>query len=309
VPPSRFVGWHTVVGGDEAERAVIWLWCARLAWAALPVTTGTALSNALDGWSDAPAYTAAALLWLAWAAGMLALFAPRPVGLTALRIAAPAAIATVVVAAFAAPAGAGVLAIATTLAAAGFALSSPVARATGNALAYGDEQRFPLRVPMPLLLGPLPLAAAGIAAGVATGPLLVADERYALGAMGVVFGWPLAYALSRAVHALSQRWLVLVPAGIALVDSMTLIDPILVRREQIARMQRVNTTTVPDGMLDLRLGTLNGSVAIALSEPVPFGRRRGRTATERVEPRVVLVAVGAAAEVVARAAARRITTT
>ena len=41
-----------------------------------------------------------------------------------------------------------------------------IASAAANALAYGDEQRFPFRVPPALFLGPLPIARLLVAAGV-----------------------------------------------------------------------------------------------------------------------------------------------
>ena len=59
-----------------------------------------------------------------------------------------------------ASAGFAILAVSTSVVAGFFVLSAPVSNATGNALAYGDEQRFLLRIPTPLLLGPVPLAVA-----------------------------------------------------------------------------------------------------------------------------------------------------
>ena len=74
-------------------RPTLLLWCARLAWAALPVTAGGAIADALDGWPTGPARFATVLLWTAWAAGLLALLALRPWGLTLLRVIAPVAVA------------------------------------------------------------------------------------------------------------------------------------------------------------------------------------------------------------------------
>src|SRR2546423_9333287 len=136
----------------------VWLWCARAAWAVLPLTTGNALADALRGWSTGPARLATVLLWMAWAAGLLALFAPRPWSLTMLRVAGPLGVTCVVLAVTSTSAASAVLAIASVAVAVTLALSPAVARAAGNALAYGNEERFPLRIPTPLLLGPVPIA-------------------------------------------------------------------------------------------------------------------------------------------------------
>ena len=54
----------------------MWLWCARIAWALLPVATGSALGDALESWDTAPARVAVSLMWLVWSAGIVALFVP-----------------------------------------------------------------------------------------------------------------------------------------------------------------------------------------------------------------------------------------
>ena len=118
-----------------------------------------------------------------------------------------------------------VIAIASSLLAAALTLAAPFAQATGNALAYGDEVRFPLHIPTPLLLLPVPLAVVLVGAGVAAGPLLLADGRVVLGILAVVVGFPLAAFLVRSLHALSRRWFVMVPAGVVIVDPLILARP------------------------------------------------------------------------------------
>ncbi len=285
---------------------MIWLWCTRVAWALLPVTTGTALGDATAGWSTAPARCAAVLLWLVWAAGLFALFAPRPWGLTLLRVAAPCGFLCVIFSVTSTSAASAVLAIVGSGFAAVLALSAPTAAATANALAYGDEQRYSLRIPMPLLLGPVPIAVLLAGAGVATGPLLLADGRYVVGVIAVVIGFPLTGLIARALHPLSCRWFVLIPAGIAIADPLTLTEPVLVRREHIASVRRTASASLPQDALDLRLGTLVGGVELDLSDTVEFGRRRGRANAEIITPRVVSVAVVRADAALERARSRRI---
>jgi len=283
---------------------MIWVWCARVCWALLPVTTGTAFADALSGWSTAPARVAAVMLWAVWAAGLVILFVPRPWGLTALRVIAPSGLICVAFTVTSTTVSSAVLALAGAFVATALALSTPIASATANALAYGDEHRVPLRVPVPLLLGPIPLAVVIIAAGATIGILLLAAGFLVAGIALVVVGLPAAFFVSRALHALSLRWLVFVPAGLAIVDPMTLVDPTLVRREDIASVQPYGATGAADGVLDLRLGTRGGSVLIELREPVGFTRRRSRDRASVETPDAVALAVTGAGAVVARAQAR-----
>jgi hypothetical protein len=283
-----------------------WLWCARIAWMVQPVTAGDAWSDALGGWSDRPAFVAALMLWGAWAAGLLALLAPRPWGCTLLRVVAPAAVAGVLVAVPATSTGSAVVAVVGAAFACALGLSAPVAAAAANALAYGDELRFPIRIPTPLLAGPVPVAVAVVAAGVASGPLLVADARLAAGLPVLVIGAALAALVTRSLHALSRRWVVLVPAGVAVVDPLTLHDTVLLRREVIARMRAVPLGPAPSELVDLRLGALGGGVEIALGEDVAFARRRGRAGAEVIRGRGVLVAVARRRSFLESARGRRI---
>ncbi len=268
---------------------MVLLSCARLTWALLPVSAGSALGDALEGWSTSPARVAAVLLWTAWTVGLVALLAPRPWGLTALRVVAPAAMFVAFLTIGGSSATAETFAIVSCSVAAVLALSAPVAQAAGNAIAYGDETRFPLRTPFSLFLGPVPLAVALIAAGVSAGPLLVADGRYLVGVPVTFAGFAIAFALTRSLHALARRWLVLVPAGVVVVDPLTLVDPVLMRREQIRGVQRTPDDATGAPPLDLRLGTLAGTIVLTLRDPQSFARRRGRRDAELHDAAIVLI--------------------
>jgi len=151
------------------------VWTARIAWIVLPFTTGAAFDDVLQPWSRAPQTVGEVLLWAAWFAGLIALLAPRPWGFTILRVVAPYSVAIAIASAWSAPWLVAVLAIATASFAMVTALSSAIAHACAASTAYGPEQRFPLRVPVTLLAGPLPIAAALIGAAIASGPLLLAN--------------------------------------------------------------------------------------------------------------------------------------
>ena len=245
------------------------LWLLRIAWITLPLTAGPAASAALRDWSNGPQLVAEVLLWLAWAAGLLATIAPRPIGLTALRTIAPAFFVLAVIAAISGEPStpAMVSALVATAIAAILTSGHDIAIAAVNAIAYGDEQRVPLRVPPALFLAPLPLARALVVAGLIAGPLLLADGRIVLGLVALAIGLPLATVLGRALHGLSRRWAVLVPAGFVVVDPMTLADPVLFLRERITSMKPVDATRPGmDGVLDLRLGATWGSVSLSFDE-------------------------------------------
>jgi hypothetical protein len=206
-------------------------WLVRGLWAGLPFTTGPALADALDAASRPVQLVASTLLWLGWAAGMVAAFAPHPLALTTLRVVAPAA----VVAALGAALGdhPSALAVAWAAVACAWAFAPAIGAACVNGPAYPNERRFLLRPPGPLLAGPLPLAWALSVAGIAAGPLLLAAKQWVVGGLLLLVGWPLAGLLLKSIHNLARRWAVFVPAGVVLHDPVVLFDPTLFRRQDI----------------------------------------------------------------------------
>jgi hypothetical protein len=279
-------------------------------WVTLPLTAGSAAADAFDGWSTAAQVVAAVLLWAAWAAGLLAILVPRPVGLTVVRAVAPLFATAAVVIAITADVDtlAAVGAVVATLAASVLASRPALAFAAANSASYGDESRYPLHVPPALFLAPLPLARLALGAAVATGPLLLADERWILGAIALVVGVPVAAVLSRILHGLSERFVVLVPAGFVVVDPFTLSDPVLFVREHIVSLRATGPAPIPrPELLDLRLGATIGSVALVLDEPAELfrtGRTRRSTVTTRADE-VWIAPLGRRA-LLAEAAQRRI---
>jgi hypothetical protein len=243
----------------------------------LIVTSGPVAADVLDSWSAAPRAVATVLLWAAWAAGVLASFAPRPLGLTVLRVTAASALVLALASAPATSSGRALLAVASTALAAGLAFAPAVGYRFVNGAAYGEERRFPLRVPPALLAGPVPVAGILAAAGVVAGPLLLADGRWLPGILALAVAVPVVRAAGRSLYALSQRWAVLVPAGIVLKDPLTLVDPVLFPREKIDSLRPLPFPTAPaDDVLDLRLGAAAGSLVLELSEEAQLFRTRGR---------------------------------
>jgi hypothetical protein len=227
------------------------------------------------------------LLWAAWAVGLLAVVVPRPVGLTAVRAVAPlfATVAVLLAVAADVDALAAVGAVVATLVASVLAARPAIAFAAVNSASYGDESRYPLHVPPALFLAPLPLARLALGAAVTAGPLLLADQRWGLGGLALVVGVPVAVVLSRILHGLSDRFVVLVPAGFVVVDPFTLSDPVLCVREHIVSLRAAGPAPTPrPELLDLRLGATVGTVALTLDEDAELfrtGRTRRSTVTTR----------------------------
>jgi hypothetical protein len=285
-------------------------WILAAVWATLPVTAGGAVADATTDWSSAPQLVAAALCWAAWAVGLLAVVVPQPLLLTALRAIAPCFLVLAIVVAVTADVDTvqAVGAVVATLAAQVLVSRPPLAVLAANAAAYGDERRFPLRVPPGLFLAPLPLARLLLGAAVATGPLLLADRRWVLGGVAVVVGLVVGYIAGRALHGLSVRWAVLVPAGFVVVDPLTLSDPVLFLRERIVSLRGIGAALpTADGVLDLRLGATLGSLALTLDTPAEvFRALRRRRGAESVRSTEVCIAVVDPAGLLHAAGDRRI---
>jgi hypothetical protein len=287
----------------------LFLWLLRVAWVTLPVTAGPAASASLATWSEAPRVAAAVLLWVAWAAGLLATLAPRPAMLTILRVIAPAFVIAAVLAAIDGEAStiAVVGALVATIVCALLASGHDIASAAANAIAYGDEQRYPLRVPPALFLGPLPGARLLVMASVVAPVLLLADGEIVLGIVALLVGAALVLLLRRSLDSLSRRWVVLVPAGLVVVDPLSLADPTLFLREHVRHVAPEPPTAAPEGVLDLRLGAGAGSVSVRFDEPVELTRAaRGRHGGATVTTQEIMVAVARHDQLLRKAAERRL---
>ena len=284
------------------------VWLLRVVWATLPFTAGPFAGRALEGWSTPPRVAAEVLLWAAWAVVLVAVLAPRPLGLTVLRVVASTFLVLAVVVAFVSDASIvtrGAALVGTTGAFA-LAVSSPVSVASANGVAYGDESRFPLRIPPSLLLGPVPVAVVLTGAAPAAGPLLLADGRIAWGVAAIAAGAPVIAFLGRALHGLSRRWAVLVPAGVVLADPIALADPVLFPREHVVALGADASRATPSAdTVDLRLGAQSGTTRLVLDRPTELLQtRRGRRGAATTTATELLFAV-VERDALLRAAARR----
>lgn len=275
-------------------------WIVRVLWATLPLTIGPAVAETLDPRSPAVRTTASVGLWGVWAVVVLATLVPHPLGLTALRMAAPAAVVVALAG------GPSAVAVAAALLVCGVAFLPETAMPFVNGPAYPNERRYPLRPPGPLLLGSVEVAwllALGLPMA---GALLLAARQWVAGGAAVAFGVPVAAVLSRALHGLSRRWVVFVPAGVVVHDPLALTDPVLFQRKvvDVLRLAPADTDS-----LDLTKGAFGPALELVLTEKVPTvltkpGDRAGNAgASARL-----LIAPTRPGAVLAEAARRRLPT-
>jgi hypothetical protein len=264
-------------------------WAFRAAWLVLPITAGPLLSGVLAATDDGFRITATVGLWLGWTVTLAAALVERTVSLTLIRIVAPAAAAATVWAGLAAGDDVAgweqVLGIGTALLATALAFSPLTGDAFVNGSAYGPERRLALRpTAAALVLAPLAWAVATV--GAASGPLLLAAGRPVPGLVCLVTGCGLAGVTARALHGLSRRWIVFVPAGVVVHDPLTMSDPVLFPRRAITRL---GPAPAGEHVLDLTGGAPGLALRIEVDVPQSVGVRRGRRSTENLEVAAVMV--------------------
>jgi len=204
------------------------IWLMRVAWLAMPFTAGELLATALADFEPSFRTACSVGLWVLW--GVVALFSwvLHPFVLGLLRVWVPAGLAGVCWAVVAggesadiswaqATPGIVVAAVATII-----CLTPSVGIAYTDALGYPSERRLLLRPPLALLLGPMLLVWAVAVGGMLCGPLLLAAQRWLVGGIATPVGMFLAFQAQQSLIGLTRRWLVFVPAGIVVHDSLAL---------------------------------------------------------------------------------------
>jgi hypothetical protein len=249
-------------------------WPARLTWLAAALLSVPALRGALQGHSEAVRWVAATELWVLWTVALVATLVPRSVSLTVYRTIAPLSLVAAVWAAFDASATAAALAVAACAAATVVACSRVTTDAFVDGSSYGSEQRFGLRTPLFLLIGPVPLAWLVTVVGLA-GPLLLAAQQWLAGAVVTVFGLGVARYSTRSLHALARRGVVFVPAGGVLHHPLVLADAILLPRRQIVALGPALADTTATDLTDGAPGLV---LEVQLADAVELGLREGRHA-------------------------------
>jgi len=208
------------------------LWALRVVWVLTGLSLAVAVNRATHDVPDGFIATAGAYLMVGLV--VVALVVPSPDSLTVSRMLVPAAIPSAIVAwtsghrPVIAAAALGLALVATLL-----VMSGEVAEVLVQGAAYGDERRFPLRTPAPILVPAFLAWSLWCAAGLSA-VVLLCNRRWfvggALAAVGMALSWLLFTRLSR----LSNRWLVLVPAGVVVRDPLVLGETLMVQRTNLA---------------------------------------------------------------------------
>lgn len=240
------------------------LWLLRLVWLLQPLAFVPMLSDASQDLGSSGRLVASALAWAAWAAVLLATLVPSTVSLTAGRLAAPLTIVAVAVCAFG-PMVAGwkiAVAFAAAVIAVAVWLSGDVGAALAQGSAYGAEERFPLKPPVPYLV-PMAVFWLLLTALTTAGTVLLANESWIIGVVLVAADAALAWFVGPRFHQLARRWLVVVPVGVVVHDPMLLVENALFRHADLAAIRLAPAGTEA---ADLTGGTAGVAIEIVLRE-------------------------------------------
>lgn len=256
-------------------------------WIAQPFTLGPLLDDALSPATDPFRSSASAGAWAAWFLVLVAMVVARPATLTIARTGAPAALPIAVWAAFEIDDNTTILIGIIGAAVAGLLVILP---AFGDrfvdGVSYGDERRFLLRAPGPILVIVLVPTWVATVAGTLAGPLLLADERWVIGVIALVIGLPIAGLGLRAMHRLTARFVVFVPNGFVVHDGTAIREPVLFTDHEIMGIgpAAADTTAV-----DFTAQALGIALELRLRQPVkmPVVIDRATTAEEMVEAMLI----------------------
>ena len=289
----------------SSVNSAIETWIFRLMWLILPFTAGPLFAEALQDTERPFELGVTILLWVVWAAMLIASMVPRTETLTMLRIVPPMAAVGSVWAALSASEDAStpivILAIVTSSLAALLSLRPAVTDTFADGSSYGDETRFLLSTPGALLLGPIQLVWLAIAGGAVAGPLFLLGQQWIIGAIVTVVGWALVYFAVPVLHRLSHRWLVFVPAGMVVHDKTALREPQLFRKEAIDALGPAPADTELE---DLSLGAPGLALRAALVEPSKIIRNTTGEAIDLTEVDGFVVSPNRPGAVVAEARRR-----
>ena len=245
----------------------------RVIWLSLPLFCGPALADSFNDFELLLRTTVSISLWAFWALILLSTLLPTPVSLAIIRIGAPAAAALSLWSALETGGSvAGIVGLTVSAVATSVAISAPLGDRFSDGASYGDERRFLLRAPGPVLLLFGPLAWLTFLAGLTLGPLLLLNKNFLLGAVVTLCGFPLSAIAANAIYRLGKRWVVLVPAGVLLHDYLSVGDPTLIPRNQIADFSPAKAKT---DALDLSQNSFGLSLEIRCFTPLSMMLKKG----------------------------------
>ena len=271
---------------QEPERLAGWV--AILVWVVQPFTLGPVLGDALDPTRQLFRSAATWALWVWWVEVLVALVVPRPLTLTIVRIGGLATVPAAVWAAIETDDNTRIaVGLVSAVLVAALLLLPALADRFVNGVSYGDERRFVLRPPGPVLIALLTPTWAVAIGGLVAGPLFLADEQWVLGGVLLVIGLPLSFGAARALHQLTDRFLVFVPNGVVVHDLTVMREPVLFNSGDIAGLAPALADT---GAHDMTNSALGLALELRLSEPAKVIVAVGRVDIEEREIRTLLIA-------------------
>lgn len=273
-------------------------------WIIQPFLAGALLNQALEDTSASFGDTVEGASWVLWLAILVSLMARLPVTLAVARIGVAGSLPVSVWAAVEAQSTtAAILGTAGSLAATAAVLAPGVADCFIDGAGYGDERRFALRAPGPVLITLVVPAWAVVVAGSTAGPLLLADQRWLTGAVVAVVGFPAAALAFNALYRLTRRFIVLVPNGLVLHDRTVLREPVLFARSEI-----VGLAPAPAGTdaVDLTASALGLALELRLSAAATLPLVSGRSSTHERRVTALLISPTRPADVMRTAEQRGI---
>ena len=210
-------------------------WPVRVLWLVAALLPNN-LTDTMSSHSQILRTTMSVELWGLWALVALATWLHHPISLTTARCIVPVVVAHLLVGLPDSSFGVGnVIGAACALVALVLIYTSDYGLIHVQAGAYGDERRYLLRVPAPIVM-PLILGWGVMVIVVSTTPLMLASERYVFGGVGVVLSLGLLWQLPVRLHRLSRRWLVKVPAGWVVHDDVVLSENLLIKTHDVVSM-------------------------------------------------------------------------
>lgn len=242
----------------------------RVGWLAIAVLPQSlSASNGVSGASTVGFW----LAWGIWVVIALAVLVPHPLSLVTVRLLAPllALHTGATVLEESTLQWSTVLALLLMIAVSATAFSARYGTVHAQAAAYGHERRHLLRPPM-AVLAPLALVWLVVAA---LGAVAMRGEQLAVSLSTTTLFIALAVFMLRRALVLSRRWLVFVPAGIAVHDPLLLRDTFMVRNHDVRALRDAASNTEAFDVTGTTWGT---SLELVLSHPhdvslSPFGAR------------------------------------
>ena len=278
------------------------------AWLVVGVAAllGDLIDPALRPDDGAAHTTVITAMWIAYALVLGALLLPGPRALTVARIGMPAGALELGFAAASSDSAAS-LEIAAAVAQLVCVLGTVVvfhpayAEAQVDAASYGNERRFLLRPPGPVVVAlVVPMGAVAVA-GVAAGPLLLADRGWLAGIVAAAAGLPVAAFAAHTLYRLSRRWLVFVPNGLVVHDHLAVAEPLPLGRRSVASIGPARAGTAA---ADLTAQAFGMALELRLTGPVKAGVMTGRNRSEERSLTALLVSPSRPAAVLATAERR-----